>query len=177
MPTYTAYGRPNPGWWSRPRQRTCLIAIISSGLTQDHGGGIRRSALNWMNEATKNLTFLPPRNSLSTSRIKPLPNWPDSDKIKQLYTGNTTQGDEMTLGSAMSDKVMHFRRSSKLERKDLIVPPLPFALIGKAICAGWIFRRDKGTRRGFYQRSRYLHEACMTQFMISTVWRFIPPLK
>jgi hypothetical protein len=34
-----------------------------------------------------------------------LPNWPDSNKIRQLYGGNYTQGDEIILGSAMLLKV------------------------------------------------------------------------
>ena len=41
----------------------------------------------------------------SHSRIKGLPNWPDSNKIRQLYGGNYTQGDEIILGSAMLLKV------------------------------------------------------------------------
>jgi len=96
-------------------------------------------------------------------RVNPLPNWPDSNKIRQLYDGDTTEGDEIVLASAILDKVMHFRLSTKRERKGLIVPPLPFALIGKAICAGWIFRRNKGTR--LILRSRY---ACASYFIIST---------
>lgn len=50
------------------------------------------------------------------SRIKPLPNWPDSNKIKQLYGGNAMQGDEMILGSAVLSKVKIYAVSSVKKR-------------------------------------------------------------
>lgn len=103
MPTYTAYGQPNRGWWSRPRQRTCFIAITSSGLTQDHGGKDAKMGV-YLDTCTEKITLSYSRTALK-SRIKPLPNWPDSNKIKELYAGDTSQGDEMILGSAMLQQV------------------------------------------------------------------------
>lgn len=81
---------------------------------------------------------------LITWRMGPFANWPDSNKIRQLYEGNDAQGDEITLASARIDQVMHSRQSSSLNRKNSTRPPLSFPLTqGKPSVQGGFFGETK----------------------------------
>lgn len=107
----------------------------------DLGGGDWSGPLHWIHV---------PRNSHSiffrTSllwRIKPLPNWPDSNKIRQLYGGNSTEGDEIILASPILAKVMHCRRDGNYKRKDLRAHPYHPPSQGKPYVQGGFFGGTK----------------------------------
>lgn len=79
----------------------------------------------------------------------PFANWPNSCKVRQLYGGNETQGEEIILASAFSTKVMHIWRGNRLNRKSLTRLVVYRSLTGGAIYSGRVFWWDQGKRYGW----------------------------